>query len=68
MEPCPPIAFVFMGNFLSESHGAGKMEELGKLFKQLGQLISLFPSLIANSQFVFVPGNLDPSTPHLVPR
>ncbi|XP_044744137.1 DNA polymerase epsilon subunit 2 [Coccinella septempunctata] len=64
----PPIAFLFLGNFVSESHGHERMDILKKCFKQLGELLSRYQSLISNSQFVFVPGTTDPSTPHIVPR
>lgn len=64
----PPIAFVFMGNFMSESHGSEMMEVLKKLFKQLGELIANYQTLVSNTNFVFVPGMADPCTPHIVPR
>ncbi|XP_022907968.2 DNA polymerase epsilon subunit 2 [Onthophagus taurus] len=64
----PPIAFVFMGNYMSESHGSEYLETLKKLFKQLGELIRNFSTLINGSEFVFVPGLSDPCTPHILPR
>lgn len=64
----PPVAFVFMGNFMSESHGSEMMTILRKLFKRLGELISRYHMLMGSSQFVFVPGLTDPCTPHIVPR
>lgn len=67
-QNCPPTAFVFMGNFMSESYGSDMMEVLQKLFKKLGELISQFQMLIDNSHFVFVPGLSDPCVPHIVPR
>ncbi|CAH1112216.1 unnamed protein product [Psylliodes chrysocephalus] len=63
-----PLAFVFMGNFMSNSHGSEMMDVLKKHFKRLGELIVKFPGISSNSQFVFVPGMTDPCTPHLVPR
>ncbi|KAK9873940.1 hypothetical protein WA026_002293 [Henosepilachna vigintioctopunctata] len=64
----PPIAFIFLGNFISESHGSERMDILKKCFKQLGDLIIRFPHIMDNSQFVFIPGMTDPATPHIVPR
>ncbi|XP_060531569.1 DNA polymerase epsilon subunit 2 [Cylas formicarius] len=63
-----PIAFVFMGNFMAESQGNESLDVLKKLFKKFAELISKFPNIVALSQFVFIPGLLDPCTPHIVPR
>ncbi|KAF7266756.1 hypothetical protein GWI33_019933 [Rhynchophorus ferrugineus] len=64
----PPVAFVFMGNFLCESHGCEMMSILKKLFKRLAEIIVKY-SVISNvSHFVFVPGSTDPCTPHILPR
>ncbi|KRT82717.1 hypothetical protein AMK59_3420, partial [Oryctes borbonicus] len=68
MQTSPPVAFVFMGNFMSESHGSENIEILKKLFKQMGELISRYTILMNTSQFIFVPGMSDPCTPHIVPR
>ncbi|KAH1001037.1 hypothetical protein HUJ04_013299 [Dendroctonus ponderosae] len=65
---CPPIAFVFLGDFMSESHGSETLNELRKLFKRLTELILRYSSLVTTSQFVFVPGLGDPCTPHIAPR
>ncbi|KAL1487999.1 hypothetical protein ABEB36_015378 [Hypothenemus hampei] len=64
----PPIAFVFLGNFTSESHGSDTLYEMKKQFKRLGELIAKYPLLVSSSQFIFVPGMDDPCTPHIVPR
>ncbi|XP_030754495.1 DNA polymerase epsilon subunit 2 [Sitophilus oryzae] len=64
----PPIAFVFMGNFLSESHGSEMMVTLKKLFKRLAEVISKYSIICNSSNFVFVPGLTDPCTPHIIPR
>ncbi|XP_050293972.1 DNA polymerase epsilon subunit 2 isoform X2 [Anthonomus grandis grandis] len=64
----PPVAFVFMGNFMSESHGTEMLDVLKKEFKRLGELIARYHLLVASSKFVFVPGLNDPSTPYIVPR
>lgn len=68
MQMIPPVAFVFMGNFLLESHGFEKIDKLKKLFKKLGQLVSNYGNLVEKSQFIFVPGLMDPCLPHMVPR
>lgn len=68
MQGSSPVAFVFMGNFMSESHGSENIEILKKLFKQFGELISRYTILMTNSQFIFIPGMSDPCTPHIVPR
>lgn len=67
-SPSPPVAFVFMGNFLSESFSNDRFETLRKLFKQMADLIVRFPSLVTHSNFVFVPGFEDPCTSFVVPR
>lgn len=64
----PPIAFVFMGDFMSESHGSETINDMRKKFKRLGELIAKYHVLVGASQFVFVPGLGDPCTPHIVPR
>lgn len=67
-QNCPPVAFVFMGNFTSESYGSEMVEVMQRLFRRLGELISRHEMLVNNSHFVFVPGLNDPCTPHIVPR
>lgn len=67
-QSCPPVAFVFMGNFMSESYGSEMMDVLQRMFKKLGELISQHQMLVNNTHFVFVPGLSDPCTPHIVPR
>ncbi|XP_066152304.1 DNA polymerase epsilon subunit 2 [Euwallacea fornicatus] len=64
----PPVAFVFMGNFMSESHGMEIFNDLKKHFKRLGELIEKYDILAEQSKFIFVPGLADPCTPHIVPR
>lgn len=68
MRQSPPIAFIFMGNFMSESYGFETLEIMKKGFRQLGELISKYTMLVNSSQFVFVPGLSDPCIPHLVPK
>lgn len=57
-----------MGNFLSESYGSEMMDTLRKLLNKLAESILKFPNIVNVSQFIFVPGMLDPCTPHLVPK
>lgn len=64
----PPIAFVFMGNFLSQSYGSEKFEVLAKAFKDLAAMVYKYNNLVQYSNFVFVPGMNDPCIPHLLPR
>ncbi|XP_044739127.1 DNA polymerase epsilon subunit 2 [Chrysoperla carnea] len=64
----PPIAFVFMGNFLSNDKGCEKAYELKTLFKGLGELISRYQNLIEQSTFIFVPGKNDPNAANILPR
>lgn len=68
MKDIPPIAFIFMGSFLSNSYGSEVMDLLKKLFKKLADLVLQFPSLSENSRFVFIPSLTDPCTPHVIPR
>ncbi|XP_072385844.1 DNA polymerase epsilon subunit 2 isoform X1 [Diabrotica undecimpunctata] len=67
-EEYPPLAFIFMGNFMSNSHGSENMDVLKKLFKRLGELIFKFPNVSQESQFIFVPGLTDPCLTHIAPR
>nr|XP_023026424.1 DNA polymerase epsilon subunit 2 [Leptinotarsa decemlineata] len=67
-EDIPPIAFIFMGNFMSNSQGNETMQTLRKLFKKLAELILKYPGISTESEFVFVPGLADPCTLHIVPR
>ncbi|KYB26713.1 DNA polymerase epsilon subunit 2 [Tribolium castaneum] len=67
-NPSPPAAFVFMGNFMSESCSSNKMDTLRKLFKQLAELINKYENLATVTNFIFVPGLEDPCTSYVVPR
>lgn len=68
IKSCPPIAFIFIGNFMEELHGLEKMNNLRELFKQLGELIASYPTITTNSEFVFLPGLSDPAIPHILPK
>lgn len=65
---CPPIAFIFMGNFLSSQHGSSHAPLLKAKFKELGELIIQFPNLVEKSKFIFVPGPSDPASANILPR
>lgn len=64
----PPIAFVFMGDFLSGQLGASHCSELRLRFKALGDLMAQYPLLLEKCYFIFVPGPCDPSGPKILPR
>ena len=64
----PPTAFVLMGNFSSTPYGSFRDQKLKDTFKDLRDLILEFPSLVEHSQFLFVPGPLDPGPGNILPR
>lgn len=64
----PPLAFVFMGNFSAAPYGAERNENFRQSFVSLAELIQLFPEIIEQSHFVFVPGPLDPGLGNILPR
>ena len=67
-EDAPPVAFVFLGNFLSEPHGAQSCLVLRDAFKNLADVIAEFPNLVRESKFVIVPGTGDPGFVNILPR
>jgi len=64
----PPIAFIFMGSFLSTKPGSSQAEQLKFHLRSLADLIVSFPNLLRYSKFVFVPGATDPACPNILPR
>ncbi|XP_059478569.1 DNA polymerase epsilon subunit 2 [Neocloeon triangulifer] len=64
----PPIAFIFMGNFLSTKPESNQAEQLKFHLRSLADLISSYPNLLKFSKFVFVPGLADPACPNILPR
>ena len=64
----PPTAFVLMGDFSSAPYGPLANQNLRENFKSLGELVSRYPDLVKNSQFLFVPGPQDPGPGNLLPR
>lgn len=60
-----PLTIVMMGNFVSAACMAGSTKGGGSVeykehFDALASLLSEFPTLLANTTFVFVPGDNDP--------
>lgn len=64
----PPIAFVFLGNFLSQCYGSESFDILAKSFKKLAEIIVKYSNILKLSNFVFVPGTNDPCMQHILPR
>jgi len=64
----PPTAFVFMGNFSAAPYGVEKNETFKQCFNSLADMIVLFSEILEESQFVFVPGPLDPGLSNILPR
>ena len=64
----PPVAFVFLGNFLYASYGMDQAKELRDKLKHLGYIIISYPQLAQASKFIFVPGPKDPGIGGLLPR
>lgn len=67
-EEAPPLAFVFLGNFLSEPHGGQSSLVLRDAFKNLADIVAEFPALVRESKFVIVPGTGDPGFVNILPR
>lgn len=65
-----PSLFVFIGNFTSKAFGHldDDRETFVRSLESLAAMIASFPSLVAGSQFVFVPGPLDPGASSVLPR
>lgn len=64
----PPLLFIFMGNYLAETHGANSAATLRDQFNVLADMILEFPAINETSQFVFIPGPLDPGFVNIFPR
>ncbi|CAI8057810.1 DNA polymerase epsilon subunit 2 [Geodia barretti] len=64
----PPTAIVLMGDFSSAPYGPLTNQKLREDFKSLAELMMRFPTLVKNSQFLFVPGPQDPGPGNLLPR
>jgi len=64
----PPTVFIICGNFLSQPYGSKHQTVLKNGFKELANLINMFPSIIESSRFLFVPGPQDPGPGNILPR
>ncbi|RNA33724.1 DNA polymerase epsilon subunit 2 isoform X1, partial [Brachionus plicatilis] len=64
---CPPYAFVFCGNFLSDLKYGLRCNELIEGFKRLADLITQFEAIKDNSNFIFIAGPQDPGVVRVYP-
>lgn len=64
----PPIAIVFMGEFLSCPYGYEHSTQLKAALTNLGEIIFPFTKLRETSKFIFVPGRGDPAAANILPR
>ncbi|CAE1325743.1 POLE2 [Acanthosepion pharaonis] len=65
---CPPVAFVFCGNFTSSVHLSKQGKILKDCFSTLADIISKYPTLVKSCRFIFVPGPHDPGPANILPR
>ncbi|KAJ0171930.1 hypothetical protein K1T71_012693 [Dendrolimus kikuchii] len=64
----PPIAMVFLGEFLSCPYGFEHSIQLKLVLNSLANLISQFTNLKDHCKFIFVPGRNDPAAANILPR
>ncbi|XP_041972014.1 DNA polymerase epsilon subunit 2 [Aricia agestis] len=64
----PPIAIVFLGEFLSCPYGYEHSTQLKAALINLGDMIYPFTKLRESCKFIFVPGLGDPAAPNILPR
>lgn len=64
----PPIAMVFIGEFLSCPYGFEHSIQLKSVLSNLANLISQYTSLRNHCKFIFVPGQSDPPAANVLPR
>ncbi|CAH0403436.1 unnamed protein product [Chilo suppressalis] len=64
----PPIAFVFLGEFLSCPYGYEHSIQLKAALASLGDLIYQFTKLKEACKFIFIPGRGDPAAANILPR
>lgn len=64
----PPLAIVFMGEFLSYPYGFEHSIQLKAALTNLGEMISPFTKLRESCKFIFVPGRGDPAAANILPR
>lgn len=64
----PPVAIVFMGEFLSCPYGQEHCTQLRMALSNLGEIIAQFKKLKDECKFIFVPGRSDPCAANVLPR
>lgn len=64
----PPIAIVFMGEFLSYTYTYLHKQEFQIALNDLADLICQFKNLQEKCKFIFVPGKTDPAAADVLPR
>lgn len=65
---CPPIAIVFMGEFLSCPYGYEHSAQLKASLINLADILYPFTKLRDTCKFIFVPGRGDPVAANILPR
>ncbi|XP_072946418.1 DNA polymerase epsilon subunit 2 [Epargyreus clarus] len=64
----PPIAIIFLGEFLSCPYGYEHSTQLKAALTNLGDILHPFTKLRESCKFIFVPGRGDPAAPNILPR
>ncbi|KAM3958027.1 DNA polymerase epsilon subunit 2-like [Aphomia sociella] len=64
----PPIAIIFMGEFLSCPYGYEHSVQLKAALMNLADVLFQFTKLRESCKFIFVPGRGDPSAANILPR
>lgn len=64
----PPLAIVFIGEFLSNPYGHEHSSQLKIALTNLGEIINQFKKLKDTTKFIFVPGRGDPAAANILPR
>ncbi|CAH2242217.1 jg25150 [Pararge aegeria aegeria] len=64
----PPIAIVFLGEFLSCPYGYEHSTQLKAALNNLSDILYPFTKLRDACKFIFVPGRGDPVAPNILPR
>lgn len=64
----PPIAIIFMGEFLSNPYGHEHSSQLRTALTNLGDIIHQHKKLQEQTKFIFVPGRGDPAAANILPR
>lgn len=64
----PPIAIIFMGEFLSCPYGFEHSIQLKAALTNLGDILYQYTKLRESCKFIFVPGKGDPAAANILPR